>query len=169
MTPQAIVAALVIGVLLVLVLVLVVRLHDRGDTLVFVIGERDRAIEERDRASVAASRTNADLIALRGERAALSARIEHAGERIGELEDDLERYRTGPLLGQRVIVNTPRPDEQSIRGVVTIELDSGGLVLAAAELLETVHDRDGEHVEAQAIGDVVVPAYSWAQRVKPEA
>lgn len=168
MTPQALVAALVIALLIVIALVLLARLRGQGATLVFVINERDRANDLAERASAEATRANADVVALRGELAGSRARLEHAGERITELDDELEGYRAGPLVGQRVIVNTPRPDEQSIRGVVTLTLDDGSIVLAAGELLETVRDRDGEHVEAQPLGDVVIARHSWIQRLAPE-
>jgi hypothetical protein len=73
------------------------------------------------------------------------------------------RRRTGLQLGETYIVNTARPDDQSIRGVLVRELPSGAIMLAAAAYL----DADG--TETAIAGDVVLPAFSWAQRVEPQA
>jgi hypothetical protein len=126
-----------------------------------------RADAETERANAATRIANGDVVANRKELAAAHGRLEHAAERLAELEDELQRAR-GPLVGQLVVVNTPRPDDQSIRGVITAQLDDGGFVLAGAELLETIRDRGGDQVVEQQIGDVVVPRYSWLQRLKPE-
>lgn len=66
------------------------------------------------------------------------------------------------LEGRRVIVNTPKPDDQAIRGVVVQELEDGGYALAAAEYLEPAQGGTIREVKA---GDVIVPRASWIQLV----
>lgn len=79
-------------------------------------------------------------------------------DRVAELEAELERRDGGPELeGRYVIVNTPKPDDQSLRGWVRRQYPSGALDLADAELLERI---DGRLV-AQPAGSVFVPANSW--------
>lgn len=70
------------------------------------------------------------------------------------------------LEGELVVVNTPKPDDQSVRGVVRQELESGLLVLAGADYLERDHDRGRETVRVVPVGDVVVAGPklgSWVQ------
>lgn len=87
-------------------------------------------------------------------------------ERVAELEGELAARAASPLEGELVIVNTPAPDDQSIRGVVVRELNDGGLLLAGAVYLERVTARGGlEEVQERHVGDVIVPSYSFAQRV----
>lgn len=170
MTPQAISAALAIAGLIALVVVLVYRLTDRGATLTFVVRERDKAIETAEQASAAATSLNADLIALRSQLAKTNGRLEHAAERIAELEEDNDSLRRSPLAGQYVIINTAHPDDRSFRGVIVAELeDSDGVVLAGAVELQTAVARGGGvDVVEQPVGDIVIPRYSWLQRIKPD-
>lgn len=69
-----------------------------------------------------------------------------------------------PLQGEHVIVNTPKPDDQSLRGFCVEELSRDRLRLTGAVYLEP--DGRSGVVEVPA-GDVVVPAYSWAQVIPP--
>lgn len=73
-----------------------------------------------------------------------------------------------PLLGHTVVVNTPRPDDRSIRGVVTRELDGGGVVLSAAVIYNEVvgAGREAKVVEIPA-GEVVVHHVAWFQILYP--
>lgn len=73
-----------------------------------------------------------------------------------------------PLLGQTVVVTTPRPDDRSIRGVVIRELDGGGVVLSAAVIYDEVvgPGREAKAVEIPA-GEVVVYAVAWFQILYP--
>lgn len=75
---------------------------------------------------------------------------------------ELERGRRR-LEGELVVANTPRPDDQSIRGVVVRELDGGGLELRAAVYLERELERGAETVREVAAGDVVLPRVAWVQ------
>jgi hypothetical protein len=94
----------------------------------------------------------------------LADAVERAAARRHELElAALERG--GELEGELVIVNTPRPDDQTLKGVCRRELASGGLVLEAAVYLERRPSRGSEEVDEVPAGDVVVPAYSFAQIV----
>lgn len=75
------------------------------------------------------------------------------------LERSTRRGRLRP--GTRVQLNTPRPDDQSIVGVV--RRDTGrGVFLSGAEYL------DEAGVRPLASGDVFVPAYSWANLLAPK-
>lgn len=60
------------------------------------------------------------------------------------------------LEGELVVVNTPKPDDQSVRGVVRQELESGLLVLAGAVYLDRDRDRGRDTVREVPVGDVVV-------------
>jgi hypothetical protein len=83
--------------------------------------------------------------------------------RARELERKLEQRRR-PLEGELCVIHTPKPDDQSLRGVVRAELDRGALVLSAAVYLEREGgERGGEVLREVPVGDVVIPAYSWAQ------
>jgi hypothetical protein len=99
----------------------------------------------------------------------LGRREEHlriAGTRRGELQDhiaeleaDLERRDGRPELeGRYVIVNTPKPDDQSLRGWVRRQYPDGALELRDADLLERAPNGD---VVAQPAGEVLVPVNSW--------
>lgn len=71
------------------------------------------------------------------------------------LEASLESMRAGlcSLEGRHCVVNTKRPDDQSIRGVVSEQYDDGGLLLRAAAYLEP----GGQELDA---GDVYLPGSS---------
>jgi hypothetical protein len=66
-------------------------------------------------------------------------------------------YRPPLPPGATVICVTPRPDEQSIHGVVVRASRRQGVTLAAASLLEP-------DLTATPIGDVWLPRISFAQR-----
>lgn len=61
------------------------------------------------------------------------------------------------LEGELVLVNTPRPDERTFRGLVVRELPAGELELRGAEELERVPARGGEDVRTLRMGDAIVP------------
>lgn len=85
--------------------------------------------------------------------------------RAARLECELDSRRQDPLEGELVIVSTPKPDDQSIRGLVTRTTPAGGLLLTGAVYLERQTVRGGreEVVEVPAAGAIVVPAFSSAQ------
>lgn len=77
---------------------------------------------------------------------------------------ELSALQAGPLVGRLVAVNTPNPDDQSIRGVCTRELEDGGLVLSPAVYMDTVRTRGGElQVQERPMAAAVIPRYAWAQ------
>jgi hypothetical protein len=79
--------------------------------------------------------------------------------RVAELEAELERRDGGPQLeGRYVIVNTPKPDDQSLRGWVRRQYATGALELADADLLERGPTGD---LVAQPAGVVLIPANAW--------
>lgn len=87
------------------------------------------------------------------------------------LEDLALARQRSPLEGELVLVNTPKPDDQTIRGVCRRELrdETGrpvGIVLEAAEYVGTELHRGEERPTRTPIGDVVVPAYAFAQIVQ---
>lgn len=164
MTPQAIVAALAVVALIAVVAYLVARLRDADRAFATALLRQAETENQAQRASAEATTANADVIAQRRQLADARGRQDHAVERIAELEEDLAAYRCG-LVGQFVLINTALPDDRSIRGIVAQELDDGGLVLRAADLLETVPGRGGATVSAQPLGDVVVPSYSFLQKL----
>lgn len=87
----------------------------------------------------------------------------------------LARLRRGGLedllVGKTVVVNTPKPDDQSFRGVVREELATGELVLGAAIYYERRWGRGGQEVAAEVVvGDVVVRGPklgAWIQVLYP--
>lgn len=83
----------------------------------------------------------------------LDEAIDAARRRGHELE---QARRARVLEGELVVVNTPKPDDQSIRGVVDRELDNGLLCLKAAVYLERDVARGRETVREVPVGDVVV-------------
>lgn len=87
--------------------------------------------------------------------------------RIRDLEGELEAHRSSPLEGELVIVNTARPDDQSIRGFVVRETAAGALVLTGAVYLERNAVRGGreEVIEVPAAGAIVVHNPSSTQIV----
>lgn len=103
---------------------------------------------------------------LERELARAGARLEVAAKvrgeldsRVAELEAELEARSAGPdLEGRYVIVNTPKPDDQSFRGWVRREYPGGELELTNAELLEPGPDGT---VVAQPAGTVLVERHSW--------
>lgn len=119
---------------------------------------RDRVLE-RDRQLAQAS---GELEILRQLRDAQQAQIEGLAAELADL-------RAGALVGRHVAVNTPLPDDQSFRGVCTLELEDGGLVLTAAVLLEHVRGRDQSvRIDETPVGDIVIRAYSWAQVINAD-
>lgn len=66
------------------------------------------------------------------------------------------RRRSPLAVGRPVIVVTPRPDDQSLHGVVLKNLGAGGVILTAAHYLPA----EGDPVP---VGTVHVPAYAFAQ------
>lgn len=92
------------------------------------------------------------------------ARLE---KRAALLERELEERRREPLEGELVIVTTPKPDDRSMRGLVSRVTDAGALVLTGTVYLETQATRGGgvEIREVPAAGVTVVPSYSRAQIV----
>lgn len=163
MTPQAIVATgIAAAAIAALITLLVVRLRDARL-------DRDAAIAGRGPLERKADALRDELVTARRLAAGAEARLEHTLQRVGELELELAELTASPIVGKVVVVNTPRPDDQSIRGVVTRELEDGGVVLTAAVVLETVVDRAGESsVEERPAGDVVVRRVSWVQELPPE-
>lgn len=103
----------------------------------------------------------------------LAAReLRRLGDRLDASERRAEAAEAAParrpsLVGELVVVNTPQPDDQSLRGIVRHELDNGGLVLTAAVYIDREHGRGGESTPVEVpAGDVYVPSYSWAQIVQ---
>lgn len=97
------------------------------------------------------------LVAARNVADRLEAERDAAGQRLRLLGRELEQAkRTRVLEGELVVVNTPRPDDQSVRGVVEQELDNGLLVLKGAVYLERIPGRGREEVREVSVGDVVV-------------
>lgn len=89
-----------------------------------------------------------------------------ASRRLAELEAE---RAASPLVGRTVVVNTPRPDDQALRGVVTRELEDGGVVLAGAAYLDRVEVRGGgAEVREVPAGDVVVTRVAWVQLLNPQ-
>lgn len=160
MTAQAL-AGMLAGLLLAAVVVAVLlerRRRDLSSTLDFILEDRNR-----ERLELAQAGEREDHL-----RAALSAQAsdtEAARRRLEELE--LERRRS-PLEGELVIVNTPRPDDQTLRGVCLRDLGrERGMVLTAAEYVDTELARGEEKPRrTPLVGEVHVPAYSFAQIVQ---
>lgn len=83
--------------------------------------------------------------------------LDGAQERAHRLGRELaEAAHSRVLEGELVVVNTPKPDDQSVRGVVNRELESGLLVLTAAVYLERDRARGRDTVREVPVGDVVV-------------
>lgn len=101
-----------------------------------------------------------ELVLVRGD---FDDAVEAARHARRELEQD-RRLRV--LEGELVVVNTPKPDDQSIRGVVRQELESGLLVLTGAVYLERDVDHGRQVVREVPAGDVAVAGPklgSWVQ------
>jgi hypothetical protein len=107
------------------------------------------------------------IVAVRNVADRLEAERDDAIRHLRACQRDLEQSRRLRVLeGELVVVNTPKPDDQSVRGVVRQELESGLLVLAGADYLERDHDRGRETVRVVPVGDVVVAGPklgSWVQ------
>jgi hypothetical protein len=151
MTAQALAGALA-GLLIAAIALIVIlerarsRAEDRrGDLALEAIAGRQRLELEREQ-----------LAAMRDRLHAMRARIAAVEEEVA----------SSALVGELVVVNTPKPDDQTLRGVCTRELKSGGLVLEAAVYLEREWSKGAEVAREVPAGDVVVPAYSWAQVVQ---
>lgn len=99
--------------------------------------------------------------------ACAAAAVVYGCRRIRDLEGELEAHRVSPLEGELVIVNTARPDDQSIRGLVARETAAGALVLTGAVYLERNAVRGGreEVIEVPAAGAIVVHNPSTTQIV----
>lgn len=108
---------------------------------------------------------------LREEQARLAGELDAERRENGRLlelihvqHEELLELKAGPLVGRLVSVNTPNPDDQSIKGVCARQLADGGLVLEAAVYMDTVRGRDQVvEVVERPIGTAIVRAYSWAQ------
>lgn len=87
-----------------------------------------------------------------------------ADQALGEAHLALAELSASPLVGKLVIVNTPMPDDQSFRGVVTRDdfNDGDGLVLTAAVRLATVQGDEGLELIEEPTGDLILPRYASA-------
>jgi hypothetical protein len=155
MTAQAL-AGICAGLLLaaLVVIFLLERRRERAEVDAWARREDNRELSVRIAVAEAELDATAELLE-ESRRSAEVLELELAKLR-GELEES-------DLVGELVIVNTPRPDDQTLKGVC--RRDRGpdrGLVLEAAVYLEP---RGQGQVAEVAAGDVVVPAYSWAQIV----
>lgn len=79
---------------------------------------------------------------------------------------DRRRARRPILEGKLLLVNTPKPDDQTLQGVCRAELAGGGLLLEGAVYIDRVPVRGGgEEPREVPAGTVVLPRYSFAQIV----
>lgn len=92
----------------------------------------------------------------------LGRQLDVVGERLERVLED----RDGRLVGRYVIVNTPKPDDQTLRGWVRAEHEDGALELGQAELLTT---GPGGEVQVIAAGDVLIRSYSFVGFLEPPA
>lgn len=98
----------------------------------------------------------------------LAALLHLLRQRARELELERASARSSPLVGRLVIANTPKPDDQAFRGVVTRELEGTGLVLTAATYLDREVGKGGaETLREVPAGDVVIRRVAWAQIIPP--
>lgn len=175
MTAQAI-AGVLAGLLIAATAAAIIleRRRRRLDTDLW-IARRDNDERVTQAASLRELLADERVRATRAEEHAEHARaaLRAANSNLVSLEADaLDRERRTSLEGKLVVVNTPRPDDQTIRGVCRRELfdDEGrptALVLEAAEYVDSEHVRGEDRARRTPIGTVTVPAYSFAQHVPP--
>jgi predicted RNase H-like nuclease (RuvC/YqgF family) len=132
-----------------------------GDQRVEAVVRRERELE----ATLTAA-TN-DLHRARADVALLTTKLEAADRRLEDLELELARRRAGAVLeGDTVALTTP--DDRTVRGIVRQTFDNGSLLLGGAVVYVERPGRAGEvDVQELEAGDVVVPAYRWAQKLPP--
>lgn len=159
MTAQA-TAGVLAGLLIALALaasVYVAHLRRQRDSALELAGDRQASLGRERDALERVTRTLEDVDA---HRTALEAELVKANAELAE-------HRRSPLEGELVIVNTPRPDDQSIKGVCVRDLGrAGGMVLEAAVYLDRGIEHGREVPREVPAGDVVVDRYSWAQIVR---
>lgn len=178
MTAQAIAAAAFAGAALPLLVAVVLLLRDRqasvarhdealkaayefGDQRVADVLKRERLLDDalQERAEHV-NRARADL-------ALATTKLEAAERRLEDVELELARRRAGAILeGETYAFTTP--DDRTVRGIVRQTFDNGALLLGGAVVYLERPGRGGEvEVEELDAGDVVVPAYRWAQKLPP--
>jgi hypothetical protein len=178
MTAQAIAAAAFAVAALLLVAAVVLLLRDRQAS----IARHDEALRDAYRfgdqrvdairrheteLQATLDQRGRDLHRARADLALATTKLEAAGRRLEDLELELARRRAGAILeGETYAFTTP--DDRTVRGIVRQTFDNGALLLGAAVVYLERPGRGGEvDVEELDAGDVVVPAYRWAQKLPP--
>lgn len=169
MDAQALAATIVALLALATVLALV-RVNGR------LAAERDEAhasaedlVAGAERLEESSERLSRELADTAAELARARRELEDDRRTIAELDAELDRTGDRRSLeeGELVVVNTRKPDDQSIEGIVVRELDDRTVVLEAADLLVAGDGRGrAGAVERITLGPAVIPGptVSFVQR-----